>query len=136
MANVPAGDARYLALTTYGRDGRPVTTPVWAAPLDGKLYVVTAKSTGKARGVRATGRVRFAASNMSGRQTLSEWQEGAGSIVELTKYFQLLRQRLCGRVDIRRVRVDTRNCPGPAWSRTPPRVAASPRVSSVVRVLG
>jgi len=28
----------------------------WAAPLDGKLYVVTAKSTGKARRVRATGR--------------------------------------------------------------------------------
>jgi hypothetical protein len=81
MANVPPGDARYLALTTYRRDGRPVTTPVWAAPLGGKLYVVTAKSTGKARGVRATGRVRFAASNMSGRQILSEWQatiEGIG----------------------------------------------------------
>src|SRR5881296_1448968 len=28
------------------------------------------------------------------------------------------------------------NCPGLAWSRTPPRVAASPRVSSVARVLG
>jgi len=27
----------------------------WAMPLDGKLYVVTAKSTGKARGVRAMG---------------------------------------------------------------------------------
>jgi uncharacterized protein len=82
MANVSPGDARYLALTTYRRDGRPVTTPVWAAPLDGKLYVVTAKSTGKARRVRATGRVRFAASNMSGRRILSEWQEGVANIVE------------------------------------------------------
>jgi len=41
-------------LTTYRRDGRPVTTPVWAVPLEGKLYVVTANSTRKARRVRAT----------------------------------------------------------------------------------
>ncbi len=82
MANVTPSNARYLALTTYSRDGRPVTTPVWSAPLDGKLYVVTATSTGKARRVRATGRVRFAASNMSGSRIRSEWQEGAGSIVE------------------------------------------------------
>ena len=43
------GDTRYIALTTYRRDGRPVTTPVWAAPLKGNLYVVTARSTGKVR---------------------------------------------------------------------------------------
>jgi len=81
MASVTPGDARYIALTTYRRDGLPVTTPVWSAPLDGKLYVVTAKSTGKARRVRATGRVRFAPSNMSGRRILGEWQEGVGRIV-------------------------------------------------------
>jgi hypothetical protein len=52
MANVTPGDSRYIALITYRtyrRDGRPVTTPVWSAPLDGKLYVVTTRSTGKAR---------------------------------------------------------------------------------------
>ena len=82
MASVTSADARYIALTTYRRDGRPVTTPVWSAPLDGKLYVVTAKSTGKARRVRATGHVRFAPSNMSGRRILGEWREGVGRIVE------------------------------------------------------
>src|SRR5262245_29887671 len=82
MANVTPRDSRYLALTTYRRDGRPVTTPVWAASLDGKLYVVTAKTTGKFRRVRATSRVRFAPSNMNGRRILGEWQEGVGSIVE------------------------------------------------------
>ena len=70
MANVKPGD------------GRPVTTPVWSEPLDGKLYVVTAKSTGKARRVRATDRVRFAPSNMNGRRILGDWQEGSGHIVE------------------------------------------------------
>ena len=76
------GDARYIALTTYRRDGRAVTTPVWAAPLQGKLYVVTAASTGKARRLRVTSRVRFAASNASGRRVLGEWHDGTGRIVE------------------------------------------------------
>lgn len=76
------GDTRYIALTTYRRDGRPVTTPVWAAPLNGNLYVVTARSTGKVRRLRATDRVRFAPSNMNGRSILGAWHEGSGRIVE------------------------------------------------------
>jgi PPOX class probable F420-dependent enzyme len=76
------GDTRYIALTTYRRDGRPVTTPVWAAPLNGNLYVVTARSTGKVRRLRATDRVRFARSNMNGRRILGAWHEGSGRVVE------------------------------------------------------
>ncbi len=75
-------DARYLALTTYRRDGRPVTTPVWAAPLDGNLYVVTAGSTGKALRLRATGRVRFAPCSRSGRRILGDWRDGSGRVVQ------------------------------------------------------
>jgi uncharacterized protein len=81
MATATPGDSRYIALTTYRRDGRPVTTPVWAVPLEGKLYIVTAKSTGKTRRVRATGRVRFAPCNANGRRILGEWLEGTGRIV-------------------------------------------------------
>jgi len=76
------GDTRYIALTTYRRDGRPVTTPVWAAPLNGNLYVVTARSTGKVRRLRATDRIRFAPSNMNGRRILGAWHEGSGRVVE------------------------------------------------------
>lgn len=76
------GDTRYIALTTYRRDGRPVTTPVWAAPLNGNLYLVTARSTGKVRRLRATDRVRFAPSNMNGRRILGAWHEGSGRVVE------------------------------------------------------
>ena len=82
MANAAHGDSRYMALTTYRRDGRPVTTPVWFVALDGKIYVFTTNSTGKAKRVRATGRVRFASCNMSGRRILGEWQEGTGRIVQ------------------------------------------------------
>ena len=82
MANATPDSSRYIALTTYRRDGRAVTTPVWAITIKGKLYVVTTKSTGKAKRVRATGRVRFAACNMNGRRILGEWQEGTGRIVQ------------------------------------------------------
>lgn len=82
MSNATSDNSRYVALTTYWRDGRAVTTPVWAVPLEGKLYVVTTESTGKAKRVRATGRVRFASCNMSGRRILGEWQEGTGRIVQ------------------------------------------------------
>jgi PPOX class probable F420-dependent enzyme len=65
MANATPGDSRYIALTTYRRDGRAVTTPVWAVSLDEKIYLrVTASSTGKAKRVRATGRVRLAPCRM------------------------------------------------------------------------
>jgi PPOX class probable F420-dependent enzyme len=82
MANVTPGNSRYIALTTDRRDGRPVTTSVWAVSLEGKVYVVTAKSTGKARRLGVTGRVRFAPCSMNGRRILGEWQEGTGRIVD------------------------------------------------------
>jgi PPOX class probable F420-dependent enzyme len=82
MSNAAFGDPRYIALTTYRRDGRPVTTPVWLAALEGRIYVFTANTTGKAKRVRATGRVRFAPSNMSGRRILGAWWEGTGRVVQ------------------------------------------------------
>ena len=82
MENATPDRSRYIALTTYRRDGRAVTTPVWAVAIKGKFYVVTTKSIGKAKRVRATGRVRFAACNMNGRRILGEWQEGTGRIVQ------------------------------------------------------
>jgi len=78
MANATPDDSRYIALTTYRRDGRAVTTPVWAVSLDGKIYVFTASSTGKTKRVRATGRVRFAPCSMNGRGILGAWREGTG----------------------------------------------------------
>jgi PPOX class probable F420-dependent enzyme len=82
MANSTHDDTRYFALTTYRRDGRSVTTPVWAVALGEKLYVFTANSTGKAKRVRATGRVRFAPSSMNGRRILDEWREGTARVVQ------------------------------------------------------
>jgi PPOX class probable F420-dependent enzyme len=79
------GDPQQLSLHCahhiYRRDGRSVTTPVWAASLGGKLYVVTSESTGKTKRIRVTDRVRFAPCTRNGRSILGEWQERRGRIV-------------------------------------------------------
>jgi hypothetical protein len=63
------------------RDGRPETTPVWAAALGGRLYVFTGGSTGKAKRVHATDRARVAPSSMNGRRLLGEWREATRRLI-------------------------------------------------------
>ena len=57
---------RYVALTTFRRDGTPVTTAVWCGPDDDRLLVWTGASTGKVKRLRRDPHVTVAASNASG----------------------------------------------------------------------
>jgi uncharacterized protein len=60
---------RYISLTTFKRDGTPVSTPVWVVSDDGeRLLVWTAASTWKVRRVRRNPDVLVAASNFRGRE--------------------------------------------------------------------
>ena len=43
---------KYLSLTTYRWDGTPVSTPVWFVEEDGRLFVVTAAHSYKAKRLR------------------------------------------------------------------------------------
>jgi PPOX class probable F420-dependent enzyme len=43
---------KYLSLSTYRRDGTPVSTPVWFVEDDGRLYVTTGADSYKARRLR------------------------------------------------------------------------------------
>lgn len=45
-------DGKYLGLTTFKRDGRGVTTPVWFVPNDGRLLVETDADSYKVRRIR------------------------------------------------------------------------------------
>lgn len=58
---------KYIALTTYKRDGTPVTTAVWCVPLDGGKYGFwTSSSSGKAKRLAHTSRVVVQASDARG----------------------------------------------------------------------
>ncbi|HEY1691326.1 MAG TPA: PPOX class F420-dependent oxidoreductase [Polyangiaceae bacterium] len=77
----PLGDARYVSLETFRKDGTGVKTPVWAAPLDGKLVVFTAGDSFKVKRLRNDARVRVAACDVRGN-VRGEWLSGKGHIVE------------------------------------------------------
>lgn len=60
-------DEKYIALTTYKRDGTPVTTPVWAVPVDdGKIGFWTSSGSGKAKRLAHTSKVTVQPSNARG----------------------------------------------------------------------
>lgn len=58
---------RYVSLTTFRKDGTPVSTPVWIAGDDGALYVWTNSESWKVKRIRRDGRVAIAACDVRGR---------------------------------------------------------------------
>ena len=61
-------EEKYLLLTTFKRDGTPVSTPVWIVSLsDGKLGFWTSSGSGKAKRLRHTGRVTVQPCDARGR---------------------------------------------------------------------
>jgi uncharacterized protein len=60
-------DEKYVLMTTYRRDGRPVSTPVWWADLgDGSFGFWTSSVSGKAKRLAHTGRVTVQPCNARG----------------------------------------------------------------------
>jgi PPOX class probable F420-dependent enzyme len=63
-------DEKYLLLTTFRRDGTPVATAVWVAPLaDGGLGFWTSSGSGKAKRLAHTERVTVQPCNSRGTAT-------------------------------------------------------------------
>lgn len=62
------GDEKYILLTTFRRDGTPVSTPVWSVPLgEGKFGFWTSSGSGKAKRLAHTARVTAQPSDARGR---------------------------------------------------------------------
>jgi uncharacterized protein len=60
---------RYISLTTFKRDGTPVSTPVWVATDDGRrLLALSGVKTWKVRRLRRDPNVLVAASNYRGKE--------------------------------------------------------------------
>ena len=60
-------DEKYVSLTTFRRDGTPVSTPVWVAGDDGRLLVWTAAGSWKAKRIRRDGHVRVTPCTAGGK---------------------------------------------------------------------
>ena len=68
---------RYIALSTYRKNGHPVVTPVWFVQRDRRLVVWTALDSGKAKRLRNNPCVQLGPSNHSG-ELLGPVVEGMG----------------------------------------------------------
>jgi len=64
--------SRYLLVTTFRKDGRPVPTPVWAARDGDSLLVGSAADAGKVKRIRRDGAVRLAPCTVRGVPTGAE----------------------------------------------------------------
>jgi uncharacterized protein len=51
---------QYVSITTFKRDGTPVSTPVWVAGENGSLLVVSEAGSWKVKRIRRDGHVRVA----------------------------------------------------------------------------
>ncbi len=58
---------RYINLESFKKDGTGIKTPVWAAPLDGKLVIVTDGTSFKVKRLRNNPKCRAAACDVRGK---------------------------------------------------------------------
>jgi PPOX class probable F420-dependent enzyme len=79
--NAPLGDEKYISLETFKKDGTGVKTPVWCAPLDGKLIVFSAGDAYKVKRVRNNPKCRAAPCDVRGNVS-GAWIDGTARIVD------------------------------------------------------
>lgn len=80
-SGTPLDDVSYISLASYRKDGSLVPTPVWVAPLDGKLVVFTLKETYKVKRIRRNPKVRVAQCDVRGN-VLGPWYDGVCHLVQ------------------------------------------------------
>lgn len=80
----PFADHKYINLTTFRLSGVPVTTTVWFAEEDGRLYVTTIAQSGKAKRLSNNRNVLITPSTGTGKP-LGPEREAEGRILPATE---------------------------------------------------
>lgn len=81
METTPLDDAQYISLRSYRKNGTAVDTPVWVAPLDGKLMVFTLDDSYKVKRIARNPDVQVARCDIRGKLE-GPWLEGRCVAVE------------------------------------------------------
>jgi PPOX class probable F420-dependent enzyme len=77
----PLDPERYISLETFRANGTGVATPVWAAPLDERLVIVTDGTSYKVKRLRNNPKIRAAACDARGKPR-GPYYDGRCRIVE------------------------------------------------------
>jgi uncharacterized protein len=67
MAFAELANEKYVSVTTFRRDGTPVSTPVWVVGEDGRLLVHTAAASWKVKRIRRDPHVRVTPCSATGK---------------------------------------------------------------------
>ncbi len=70
--NTDLRNAPYISFATFRRDGRKVATPIWAAPYNDGLVMVSAGNAGKVKRVRNSAQAEIAICDVRGK-LLGDW---------------------------------------------------------------
>ena len=97
MDLIDLGSETYISLTTFKRDGTPVSTPVWVARDDGRLLVHSAAQSWKVKRIRRDNHVRVAGCGFNGKLH-GETFDGIATIVADTARVQELEAHKYGLV--------------------------------------
>ena len=74
--STPFDRVPYISVRSYKRDGGAVDTPVWSAPLDGKLVIFTLRESFKVKRIAREPRVQVAKCDVRGA-LLGPWHDGS-----------------------------------------------------------
>jgi PPOX class probable F420-dependent enzyme len=80
MAHRESPADEYYVLRTFRADGSPVTTPIWLAPHDGRLYGYTPARSWKVRRILRDPQVAVAFSDFDGVPG-GEWRPGRARVL-------------------------------------------------------
>ena len=89
------GGEKYISLTTFKRDGTPVSTPVWVARDEGRLLVWTAASSWKVRRIRRDSHVQVAPSTATGKARGPAIDGRARILEDVSRVETLFRRKYC-----------------------------------------
>src|SRR5712692_7596439 len=86
---------KYLAIESYRKDGKAVSTPVWFIEEKGTLFVRTDYDTGKVKRIRRNPNIRIAICSMRG-EPKGAWIDAKAKFAseeEAERAYQLLKQK-------------------------------------------
>jgi PPOX class probable F420-dependent enzyme len=79
--STPFDAVPYISLRSYKKNGDPVDTPVWVAPIDGKLVVFTLRDSFKVKRIARNPKVQIAKCDIRGKLQ-GPWHDGSCRAVE------------------------------------------------------
>lgn len=89
MGLVDLEDETYVSLTTFKRDGTPVSTPVWVARDGGQLLIHSAAGSWKVKRIRRDKHVVLAGCSYSGKVHGASYDGDARILADTTRVQEL-----------------------------------------------